>query len=116
MGRVANGVRDASSRILGVLQVAQDVFHHHHAAVHHHTEIQRPQRKQIRGNVPQVQQDRGEQQGKRDRQSDNEGAAYVSQKEAKNKDDQNDAFGQVVQYGVGGVAQQVARGPDEERF
>src|SRR5580700_2437857 len=40
------------------LGVTQDVFHHHHRTIHHHAEVERSQRKQVGGNVIQVQQDR----------------------------------------------------------
>ena len=89
-------------------QMADDVLDHHHRAVHHHAEIQRAQRKQIGGNLLQVEANRGEQERKRNRQRDDERAAHVAEKQEENDDHQDDALGQVVQDRVGGEVHQVA--------
>ncbi len=108
MRRDADGLGDGAVVVVVAFQVAQDVFDHHHAAIHHHAEIERAQRKQVGGDMAQVEQDGGEEQRKRNGQGDNKRAANVAQEQKQNDDHQNDAFGQVVQHGVGGVAEQIA--------
>ena len=44
--------------------VAQDVLDHDDRAVDDHAEIERAQREQVRGNVAQIEQNRGEQQAR----------------------------------------------------
>ena len=56
----------------------------------------------------QVKTDRREQQGERNGERDDDGAAHVTQEEHQDDDDQNDAFGEVVQHGVGGEMDEVA--------
>ena len=88
--------------------MADDVFDHYHGAFHDHAEIQRAERQQVGGNVLQVQTNGGEQQGKRNRSGNDEGAADVAQEKKQNDRDQDHSFGQVVQHGVGGEVNQIA--------
>ena len=53
---------------VAVRQVAHDVLDHHDRAFHDHAEIERAQRKQVGGNVSQIQADGCEQQRERNRQ------------------------------------------------
>src|SRR5277367_2008493 len=87
--------------------MADNVLHHHHRAVHHHAKIQRAQREQIGGDPSQVQADGGKQQGKGNRQGNNQSSTYVPQKQKQNNRDQNDAFGKVVQHRMRGKVHQV---------
>ena len=89
-------------------EMADDVLDHDDGAVDHHAEIQRAEREQVGGSVAQVQADRGEEQRKRHGERDDERAAHVAKEEEQDDDDEDDAFGEVVEHGVGGVVQQVA--------
>ena len=100
---------------LAAAQVAHDVLHHHHGAIHHHSEIQRAQRQQVGGNALQLQTRGGEQQRKRNGQRDDDRAADVPQKQQQNDHHQNDALGEVVQHGFGGVVHQFAAVDERER-
>ncbi len=106
MGRRAHRPERRSAFVAA--QVDHDVFHHHHRAFHHHAEIERAEREQVGGNVVQVEADRGEEQGKRDGERDDQSAAGVAQKQEQDQRHQHDAFGQVVQHGVGGEVHQAA--------
>src|SRR5215471_11714243 len=88
-------------------QVPDDVFHHDHGAVYHHSEVERTERKQVRGDMPQVQANRSEQQRKRNRQRDDESTAHVAKEDKKNDHDKDHAFAEVVQNGVRCVVNQV---------
>ena len=89
------------------VQVADDVFDHHHRAIHHHAEIQRAQREQVRGNVPQVETNRGKKQRERNRQRDDERAADIAQENEKDDHDENHSFGEIVQHRVRRVMHQI---------
>ena len=77
-------------------EVADHIFDHHHRAIHHHAEVQRAQRKQVGGNMTQVETDGGEQQRKGNGEGNDDCAAHVAQKEKENDRDQDHAHGQVV--------------------
>src|SRR5208282_5556700 len=84
-----------------------DVFHHHHSPVYDHAEIQGAQGEQVRGNVPQVQADGGEEQGEWDRQGDNDCSANVAQKDEQDDHYQNHSFGEIMQHGVRRVVHKI---------
>ena len=68
----------------------------------------RPEREQVGGNMPHVQTNRGEQQRERNGQGDDQRAADVAQQQEQHKRHQDEAFGEVVQNGMGGEVNQVA--------
>jgi hypothetical protein len=65
------------------MQMADNVFDHHHRAVDNHAEVQSPQRKQIRGDVPQVQADGSKKQRKGYRQRHDDCASDIAQEDEK---------------------------------
>ena len=73
--------RGPGSRLVVPAKMAHDVLHHHHRAIHDHAEIERAERQQVRRNMSQVETDRGEQQRKRNGQSDDQRAADIAQKQ-----------------------------------
>ena len=93
---------------LAVTQVANDVFDHDHRAVHHHSEIQRAQRKKVRGNLAQIEPDGSEEQGERNRERDDEGGANIAEKEEEDDRHQDHAFDQVMHHRVQGEMKQIA--------
>src|SRR5215467_2965926 len=94
--------------VLGVLaEVPDDVFHHDHRSVHDHAEIQRSEREQVRGNVPQIETDRGEKQREWNGQGHDERAPGVPEEDEEDNNHQHHAFAEVVQHGVSGVVDQV---------
>ena len=62
-------------------EMADDVFDHDHGAIDHHAEVQRAQRKQVGGNVAEVEADGGEQQRKGNGERDDDGAAHIAEEE-----------------------------------
>ena len=92
----------------GELGMPQDVFYHHHRAIHHHAEIERAERQQVRGNVLQVEQNRGKQQGKGNGDGHDKRAAHIAQEQKKNQRDQQHSVGQIAQHGVRRVMHQIA--------
>ena len=88
--------------------MAQDVFDHYHRSVDDHAEVERAQRKQIGGNVTQVEQNRGEQKGEGNGDGDDQRAAYVAEKQKQNQRHQQHAVGQIAQDRVSGVVHQFA--------
>ena len=89
-------------------EVADDVLDHHDGAVDDHAEVQRAEREQVCGDMAKVEADGGKQQRKRNGERDDERAANIPQKEEQNDDNEDDAFGEVMQHGVGGVVQEIA--------
>ena len=75
------------------------VLDHHHRAVHNHAEIERAKRKQVRGNVHQVEADGRKQQREGNGERDDDGAAHVAQKQKQNDGNKNHAGGQIVLNG-----------------
>src|SRR6185437_615228 len=69
---------------------------------------ERAQRKQVGGNLIQVQTDGSEKQREGNRQRDNQRAPRVAEKQKQDDGDENDPLGEVVQNRVGRVMQQVA--------
>src|ERR1700722_3143238 len=57
--------------------------------------------------MPEVETDRSKEQGKRDSQGNDDGAANVAQKKEEDNHDQDHAFCQVVQDGVSGVVHEI---------
>jgi hypothetical protein len=86
--------------------MADHVLDHHHRAVDQHAEVQRAQRKQVGGNVAQVEADGGEHQREGNGERNNDGAAHIAQKQKQNDRDQDHAFGQVVLHGLHRVLHQ----------
>ena len=72
-----------------LIQMANDVLNHHHRTIHDHPKIQRAERKQVRGNIFQIETRCREQQRKRDGKRDNDRAANIAQKQEQDDDDQN---------------------------
>ena len=64
-----------------VAQVAYDVFDHHHRAIDHHAKIQRAERQQVGGNVPQVQTDRRKQQRERNGRRNDQRAPDIAEEQ-----------------------------------
>ena len=83
-------------------------FPQSHRAVHHHSEIERAQRKQIGGNIAQIQADGSKQQREGDGQDDDKRRPEIAEKEKQNDGDQQDALGQVVHHRVSSEVNQVA--------
>ena len=61
--------------------MANDVLDHHHGAVDDHAEVQRSQRKQVGGNVVQVETGSGKQQRERNGAGNDECAAHIAEEE-----------------------------------
>ena len=59
-------------------QLPEDVLDHYHGAVHDDSEIDGADREQVGRDVPPVQANEGEQQGKRNGDRHNQGATNVS--------------------------------------
>src|ERR1035441_9688760 len=76
--------------------MTDDIFDHHHRAIHQHSKVQRAQRKQVGGNVADVEANGGEHQCKRNGECDDNRAAYIAEEEKKNDGDQNHSRSQVV--------------------
>ena len=88
--------------------MADNVLHHDHRTVHYHAEVERAQRQQVGGNVPQIKTDGGKEQRERNGERNDESAANIPQEKKENDHHEDDALGQIVQNRVGGVVQQVA--------
>ena len=88
--------------------MAHDVLDHDHCPVHNHAEIERTEREQVRGNVVQIEQNRGEQQCERDGHRNDEGSSDVAKEDEQNDRHQDDAFGQVMKNGLGGELYEIA--------
>ena len=88
--------------------MADDVFDHDHGTVDDHAEVQRAERKQVGGNVAQVEADGREEQREGDGESNDDCTTHVAEEEEKDDYDENDSFGQVVQHGMRGQMHQVA--------
>ncbi len=88
-------------------EVADDVFDHDDRAVDDHAEVECAEREQVGGDVRLVEADGGEDQRERNGEGDDDGAAGIAEEQEQDDDDEDDAFGEVVQDGVGGVVQQL---------
>ena len=97
--------RRAGVVLLG--EMADDVLDHDHRAIDHHAEVQSAQRKQVGGNVAEVEADGGEQQREGNGEGDDDGAAHVAEEEKENDGDEDHALGQVVLDGFDGVLDQI---------
>ena len=75
-----------------------------------------PRESRLAGNAFQLQAGGGEQQRKRNGQGDDDGAAHVAQEQQQDDHHQDDAFGQVVQHGMGGVVHQLAAVDEGNNF
>ena len=89
-------------------QVADDVFDHDHGAVDDHAEVQRAEREQVGGDVAQIEANGREQEGERNGERDDEGAAQIAEKEKQDDGNEDDALGEIVEDGVRGEVQQIA--------
>ena len=103
---IANLLRRGAGVVL-LSEMADDVLDHHHGAIDHHAEVQRAERKQVGGNVAEVEADGGEQQREGNGERDDDGAAHVAEEEKENDRDQDHACGQVVLDGFDGVLHQL---------
>src|SRR5215831_10586763 len=88
-------------------KVAYDVLYHNNRAFHHHAEIERAQREEVRRDVAELKAGSCKQQGKRDRQSHDQGAADVAKKEEKDDDNKEDALGQIMKDRMSGEVNEV---------
>ena len=82
--------------VVGVREMAHDVFDHDYGAVHHHAEIECAQRKEIGGNLAQVKTNGCEQECEGNGEGDNDCAADVAEEQKENDGDKNHALGEVV--------------------
>ena len=67
-----------------------------------------PSDSRFAGIAVQLEADGGEQQRERNGERDDERAADIAEEQEQNDGHQDDAFGQIVQHGVGGVVDQIA--------
>jgi hypothetical protein len=77
-GGVAN-LLPGRARVVLLGEMADDVFDHDHRAIDHHAEVQRAERKQVGGNVAQVEADGGEHQREGNGERNDDGAAHIAQ-------------------------------------
>ena len=91
-----------------VAEMPDDVFHHDDSTIDHHAEVQRAEREEVCRNVPEIETDGSKQESKRNGERDDESAANVAQKQEENDDNENDAFGEVMQHRMGCVVEQIA--------
>ncbi len=96
--------------------VAKDVLDHHDRAIDDHAEVECAQREQVRGDMAQIEKDRGEEQREGNRDGDDQRAAHVAQEQKQNQGDQQDAVGQIAQDGVRGVVHQFASVEVRDQF
>ena len=87
--------------------VPHDVFDHDHSAVHDHSKIESAQRKKICRNLAQIEPNRGEEQGERNCECNDERCASVSEKEEEYDRYQDHPFRQIVLNCVQRVVEQV---------
>ena len=96
------------ARFVLVREMADDVFDHDHGTVDDHAEVQRAERKQVGGNVAQIEADGREQQREGNGERNDDRAAHIAEEEEKDDCNENDSFGQVVQHGMRGEMHQFA--------
>ena len=85
----------------------KNVLHHHHGTVHNDAEIDRPDGQQVRGDVPPVQADEGEQQRERNGDGNDQSRADAEQHDAQDHENQQHAAEQVSLYGLRGLGDEV---------
>ena len=88
--------------------VAKDILDHHDRAVDDHAKVECSERKQVCGDMAEIEKDSGEEQRKGDRYGDDQRAAHVAEEEKQNQGDEKYAVSQVSQHGVRGVMHQLA--------
>ena len=101
-------MRGSFGRFVPPVQVPDNVFDHDNGAVHHHSEIQCAEGEKVGGNFAQIEPDRSEHQGKRDRQGHDHGGANVAEEQQQDDGNQDHSLAEVVQHGVQGEVQQIA--------
>src|SRR5262249_22312500 len=79
------------SLVISEGSMAQDVLDHDHGAIDDHAEIESSQREEIRGDVPEIKKNRGEEQRKGDGDGDDEGAADVAEKQKQDEGDKQNS-------------------------
>src|ERR1700733_5376656 len=70
--------RTSAAAAVTMREMPHDVFYHHYRAVHNHSEIQRPQREEIGGNLAQIEPNRSEHQGERYGYGHDQGGANIA--------------------------------------
>ncbi len=108
MGGLANLLGGGEVGFAGVVEMANDVFDDDNGAIDDHAEVERAEGEEVCWDVSEVEADGGKEQSERHGEGDNDGAARVAKEEKEDDDDEEDAFGEVVQDGVGGVVEEVA--------
>src|SRR3974390_1161948 len=88
-------------------EMSNDVFDHDHGAIDNHPKIQCAEREQVGGDTFELEAVGGEQKRKRDGQGNDGGAANIAEEEEKDDHDKEDALGEIVEDGVGGVVKEV---------
>ncbi len=76
-------------------------------AIDHHAEIERAKRKQVGGNVAQVEADGREQQREWNGERNDDCAAHIAEEEEENDGDKDHARGEIVLHGLDGVLDQI---------
>ena len=88
------------------LKIAENVFHQNDRGIDDDAEVDRTHRQQVRVLALQYQQDDGEEQGERNVDADDHGAAQVAQEDPLDQEHQQTSENQIVQYGVSRDADQ----------
>ena len=91
------------ARVVGMRKMADDVLDHDDRAIDHHAEVQCAERKQIGGNMVEVEADGGKQQRERDGERNDDRPSHVAQEDEENDGDEDDAFGEIVLDGLNRV-------------
>ena len=84
------------------LEISEDILNEDHRRIHDDPEIHRTQGEQIRALAENYEKNDGEEQRKRDVQSNDDRAAQISEKDPLDQKDQQASENQVVQNGVRG--------------
>ncbi|KIU00975.1 hypothetical protein QU38_02740, partial [Staphylococcus aureus] len=103
-GRVV--ARTVLHRMASRDQMAIDILHHDHRRIDDQPEIERADRKQVRGFPLQGQDQHSEAQGERDRRRDDQRRSQISQEQPLEEEDEEDALDHVVDDGAGGQCDQ----------
>src|SRR5580698_9237219 len=86
--------------VVGMGEMADDVFDHDDRAVHYHAEVQCAERQQVGGDFVEIQANGGEQKCKGNGERDDDCAAHVAKEQEKNYRYKNHALGEIVLDGL----------------
>src|SRR5208337_2388833 len=89
------------SFFLASLEVSEDILDKDHRRIHYNAEINCADREQVRAFALDHQEDDREEQRKRNIESDDDGAAEITEENPLNQEDQKASEDQVVQNGLG---------------